>query len=135
MAIKLNWNTLTAVRSDLEETWNLKPDSKITFVLLLKDGSQHKKTIPFQQFLKFFWFIYDEPKFYVKGLVITDNTGKILYRHRQKTGDREEIPHGGNSHIFERWADMSDSERDVHLNILLSQINDYTESDRKFDSR
>jgi len=130
MAIKLNWNVLSDVKSDLEDTWKLKPETKVTFVLLMKDGSHHKKTIKFSEFLKFFWFIYDSTNFHVKGLVVTDTTGKILYRHRQTTGEHEEIPNGGNVHIFDRWNNMTDGQKDAHLNILLSQIYDYTESSR-----
>jgi len=135
MAIKLNWNTLSDVKSDLEKTWKLKANSKVVFVLLLKDGTHHKKTIKFADFLKFFWFIYDSTKFHVKGLVVTDTSGKVLYRHRQTNGEHEEIPNGGNVHIFERWATMTDDQKDAHLNILLSQIYDYTEqSSRNSDS-
>ena len=130
MAIKLNWQTMSAVKADLEATWKLEPDSKVTFILLLKNGAEHKKIIRFSDFLKFFWYIYDSTKFHVKGLVVTDSTGKVLYRHRQVSGGREEIPNGGNVHIFERWKKLTDQQKDAYLNICLAQIYDHTESSR-----
>lgn len=131
MAIKLKWETLSNVRTELESAWKLNPSSKVIFVLLLKDGSHHKKTVRFSEFLKFFWFIYDSTNFHVKGLIVQDTKGKVLYRHRQATGEHEEIPSGGNVYIFDRWTHLTENQKDVHLNILLSQIHDHSESSNK----
>ena len=126
MAIKINWKSLSEVKEGLIKTKSLTNDTPVVFVLLLKDGTHQKKTIKFQDFFKFFWFMYDSTKISIKGLVVTDTSGNILYRHPQVNSHGEIIPDGGNTYVFERWSTLSELQKDTHLNILLAQINDYT---------
>lgn len=125
MAIKVNWKTLLEVKESLATTKNLTADTSVIFVLLLKDGTHQKKTIKFKDFLKFFWFMYDSTKFYVKGLVVTDLSGNILYRQQQAQAQTN-TPSGGSVHIFTRWKSLNEEQKDAYLDILLAQIYDYT---------
>ena len=125
MTIKLNWKTVMEVQADLASTKNLAADSSVIFVLLLKDGTHQKKTVKFKDFLKFFWFMYDSKKFYVRGLVVTDMSGNTLYR-QQQTNTKHSIPTGGNVHLFERWKSLNAEQKDAYLNIVLAQIYDNT---------
>lgn len=124
MAIKINWKTLLEVKESLASTKNLTADTSVIFVLLLKDGTHQKKTVKFKDFLKFFWFMYDSTKFHVKGLVVTDLSGNILYR-QQQAHVQNTTPSGGSVHIFTRWKSLTEEQKDAFLNILLAQIYDY----------
>lgn len=125
MAIKVNWKTLLEVKDNLAITKHMTADTSVIFVLLLKDGTHQKKTIKFKDFLKFFWFMYDSTKFYVKGLVVTDLSGNILYR-QQQAQTQINTPSGGSVHIFTRWKSLNEEQKDAYLDILLAQIYDYT---------
>jgi hypothetical protein len=125
MAIKVNWKTLLEIKEELATTKNLTADTSVIFVLLLKDGTHQKKTIKFKDFLKFFWFMYDSTKFYVKGLVVTDLNGNILYR-QQQAQIQNALPSSGNTHIFTRWNSLNEEQKDAFISILLAQIYDYT---------
>jgi hypothetical protein len=125
MAINLDWEKLRGVQKYLLENSNLTPDTEITFIMILKSGSAKKSQIKFKDFLSLFWAISDNDDYVIANVVVQDQEGRILYRHRETTSGNEEIPDGGNAGVVTHWSTLTDAEKETHLNILIAQINGY----------
>lgn len=125
MGIKVNWEKLTSIQKRLMETGNLTGDSEVTFTMIMSDKTAKKKVVPFKEFLSFFWTLAEDSGYDVLTLIVQDSEGRIIYRHKTLTAGNEEIPVGGNGHVVSHWNAFNSQEKDVFLDILISQINSY----------
>lgn len=122
MSIKVNWNTLSRVRDEIETDHSLKDEALLTFVIVLADKSTQKKQIKFGDFLQFMWALSESKKVHVTNLVVTDLTGTVLYRFKQTNANLEEVPSGGNPSVIQNWNFLSDTQREAYMKILIAQI-------------
>lgn len=123
MTIKLNWDRVKQLHSDLElNGW--KDDDKMTVIIIGKDGKPKKSAIPFKDLYRFCWDISDNTSYDVLTFLIQDVEGKVLYRHRQIVGN-EEIPLGGNSDVISHWTALTDDEKETYIKILVAEIDAY----------
>lgn len=123
MAINVNWQKLRGVQKYLAENHNLAPETEIVCIMILKNGSAKKSIIKFKEFFAVFWAISENKEYQVSTLVIQDDDGRILYRHRELTKGDEEIPDGGHSGVILYWNTLTQEEKDTYLQILVAQIN------------
>ena len=74
--------------------------------------------------LKFLWFIYDHPHLNIKGLVIKNTAGHVLFQHKPTQHSIEVVPSGGNPYIISQWPTMSQKQKDAYIAMIIAQIND-----------
>jgi len=123
MAIKLNWDRVKQLRTDLEsEGW--KDQDKLFFILIVKNSKPKKATITFSQLYQFCWDMMEDESIQIVTFIIQDLDGKVLYRHRQVNGN-EEIPNGGNIDVILCWASLTQNEKNMYVAMLVAQINAY----------
>jgi len=119
MSIRLSWKKIINLEKELN---HLDPESKLTFYLVNKKKQQIKKTIPFRNFLTFFWSLYDTTNFDVRQLIITDQQGNTIYTYKRSSYAPEVIPTTGDPYIIENWEELNRNQKDAYLKILISQI-------------
>jgi hypothetical protein len=121
MGLKFNWQRVTETHKRLKAS-GFKSDSKLTFVLILSDGTTRKQHVLFERFLDFFWDLSESKHLSARTLFVQDTNGKILYKYNQVTNGNEEIPSGGNPQVVLGWKNLSQAERDTYLKLLIAQI-------------
>jgi hypothetical protein len=125
MSMNVDWEQLKAIHKHLATNTHLTDDTDIIFIMILHDGSIKRSVVKFKDFLKCFWTIADNKDYFVTTLVVQDNQGRVIYRHKQVTNGNEKIPIGGNSHIISRWSKLTPKEKETFLRLTIAQINGY----------
>jgi hypothetical protein len=123
MAIRLNWDRVKQLHAELT-TDGFKNEDKLTATIIEKGGKPRKVAFQFKDMLAFFWSLIDNETFQVITFIVQDVDGKIIYRHKQMVGN-EEVPNGGNSNVISHWPALTEDERQMYMNILISQIASY----------
>lgn len=125
MSIRLDWEKLKKIHSDLTNDKVLKKETDLVFIMVLHDGSVRKSIVKFKDFLNFFWDLADNPNIYISALVVQDKEGRTLYRHKLLTAGMEEIPNGGNINVVLNWVALTAPEKETYLKLLIAQIQSY----------
>lgn len=125
MSINVDWEKLRRVEQHLHEVTPLTPESEITFVMIMSDGSPKKSIIKFKDFLNFFWALSENTQYQIVTLIVQDKEGRVLYRHKQLTAGNEEVPIGGNAGVFAQWATLTPAEKETYVRLLIAQFNGY----------
>lgn len=122
MTINIDWHKLIEVQKHLSENNGLTPNTDIVFILILQNGKAQKSQIKFKDFLRIFWAISENTSYKINTLVVQDQEGRILYRHKDITTGKEELPTSSNSTVITNWNTLSRDIKDSYLEILISQI-------------
>jgi hypothetical protein len=122
MSISLSWDRIETLHSELKRSDGIEGDSKLIFYIANAKKEQIKRNILFDNFLSFFWSLYDTLKFSVARLIITDQQGNTLYTHKRNTYTTEIVPTKGNPYMIEHWTEFNKNQKDAYLCILISQI-------------
>lgn len=125
MSLNVDWEKLRRIHDDLLNHSDLKPESDITFLMILTNGRIKKSVVKFKDFLGFFWAVSENNELKVVTLVCQDSEGRIIYRQKQVTRGNEEIPDGGHSGIIQNWEALTQQEKQIYIRILLAQIEGY----------
>jgi hypothetical protein len=124
MGLKVNWKKINEIKEDLVNKGFLD-DTKLRVMILHYDGDYKKTNIQFKDFLQFMWSLSDSKELDIAGLVITDEEGSILYRHKRITECQEEVPNTGNPYVVKNWNKFSKEQKNTYLTILISQLQSY----------
>lgn len=122
MSIKLDWDKLREVHKNLSQSFNLTEETNIVFVMIMDDRKARKSIVKFKDFMRFLWSLSENPDYHVLRLVVQDEDGRILYRHKTLTAGNEEIPTGGNSNVITHWGALTQHEKDTYLRLIEAQI-------------
>lgn len=122
MSMKMDWDKLRKIHKNLQETSTLEDETTIIFVMIMSDQKAKKAVIKFKDFLNFLWSLSENTEYKVLALVVQDEEGRILYRHKSLTAGNEEIPTGGNSNVISHWNALTDEEKDTYLRLIESQV-------------
>jgi hypothetical protein len=125
MSLKIDWEKLRWVQRELAEYGGLTDEAEVIFLMILKNGKSKKTTIKFGEFLNFFWILSENKELNILTLVVQDDEGRVLYRHKQRNKCDEEIPIGGNTNVVQHWAALTSGEKETYLQMLIAQIQSY----------
>jgi hypothetical protein len=125
MNIRLDWAKLRETYEKLSERPTLTDDSNIVFIMIMSDKKAKKSIIKFKDFMKFLWALSENTEFNVLNLVVQDEEGRILYRHKTLTAGNESIPIGGNSNVITHWNTLTQDEKDTYITLIEAQIQGY----------
>ena len=123
MNLRVDWEKLTSVHTHLNSL--MPADADINFIMILQNGTVKRATIKFKDFLAFFWNIYDNVNYNIAALIVQDDEGHTLYRHKRLTTGNEEIPMGGHTSVIEHWSALTQQEKDMYVQMTLAQIYAY----------
>lgn len=122
MPIKFNWKRLKYIYAELEQSEAFKKDSKLVFVIIFNDETAKKTVIAFSDFLHLFWQLSEIKNKKILSVIVQDEEGKIIYKHKKLNAAKEEIPLGGNSGIISSWNSLTEKQKEVYIRLLESQI-------------
>lgn len=122
MSIKLDWDRLRTVHKNLTEWPTLTAETNIIFVMIMADQKARKSIVKFKDFMNFLWSLSENPDYQVLTLIVQDEDGRVLYRHKTLTAGNEEIPTGGNSNVIAHWGALTQPEKDTYIRLLVAQI-------------
>lgn len=125
MSIKLDWDKLRKVHKNLSELPTLNNDTNIIFVMIMADQKARKSLVKFKDFMNFMWSLSENPDYQVLTLVVQDEEGRVLYRHKTLTTGNEEVPTGGNVNVLAHWGALTQPEKDTYIRMLEAQIQAY----------
>jgi hypothetical protein len=116
MLPQLNWNVICSRQKQLSKDYKSK--DPIVFTILFKNNQTLRKVIEFKDFLKFFWYIYDNNKISITDLIVSDSDGNELYKHVLT----EKLPKDSSNHAVQHWNSLNDSQKETYLKILYAQL-------------
>lgn len=125
MSMRVDWERLRKVQKNLSELPSLTDETNIVFIIITSDKKARRSLIKFKDFMNFLWAVSENKDYTVATLLVQDEEGRVLYRHKNLNAAFEEIPIGGNTGVVEHWNALSQSERDTYIRILESQIKGY----------
>jgi hypothetical protein len=125
MSIKLDWDKLRRVHQHLAALPTLNNETNIIFVMIMADQKARKSLVKFKDFMNFMWSLSENPDYQVLTLVVQDEEGRVLYRHKTLTSGNEEVPSGGNVNVIAHWGALTQPEKDTYIRMLEAQIQAY----------
>ena len=124
MAIKLNWEKVQRVQRELENR-GYTETTPLVFIIFLSDGSPRKVEIVFGDFMKVLWSLSDSQDLKVTSLLVQNQSGSVLYRHKKINNGNEEIPNGGNTEVITQWNSLTDEDRSMYTRMMIARIQAY----------
>lgn len=122
--LNINWRQIQKINANIKDTFDVADNDHIEFNCITqnpKTGIRHviKKKTSYKNFNQIFWELYESPLIIIR-ILVSDKKGTALYRYGSQ--NHEVIPSGGLPHIIKNWNKLHPTQKEVWLQITLSQI-------------
>lgn len=118
--MRLNWAKIISVQKDILD---IQGDQAAIAISIIRNGKTKKYLVQSKDIIVFLWQMTENLN--ANALILQDAAGNILYKHSGINGSNEEVQLVNDSNIIDRWKDLKQQEKDILLNLIISQINAY----------